>query len=183
MQVLPVSNKFNTHPEAVFKVPLSLWWLPFSVNVYGSFIENGMCVAEPFKIISVLSLILSLVIPTSNACFVLFKISIVYGVDVTNCIKGMKSNSMFSFQKLLLWYAFAYILVKTLMASPFCYLYFQVQACFPHVNDVKYSNDAWSPEQLTIIVKNSPWRALLLRNAIMSFPYWREGLKFPTLLV
>lgn len=100
-----------THPEAVLKVPLSLWWFPFSVNVYGSFIENGMYVAEPFKIISVLSLILSLVIPTNNVCFVLFKISIVFGVNVTDCIKGMKSNSMLSFQKLLLWYAVAYILV------------------------------------------------------------------------
>lgn len=61
-----------------------------------------MCVAEPFKIISVLSLTLSLVIPTNNACFVLFEISIVFGVNVTDCIKGMKRNSMFSFQKLLL---------------------------------------------------------------------------------
>lgn len=61
-----------------------------------------MYVAEPFKIISVLSLILSLVIPTNNVCFVLFKISIVFGVNVTDCIKGMKSNSMLSFQKLLL---------------------------------------------------------------------------------
>lgn len=97
MQILQVSNKFNTHPEAVFKVPLSLWWFPFSVNVYGSFLENAMCVAEPFKIISVLSLILSLVIPTNNVCFVLFKISIVFGMNVTD-YKGMKSNSMFSFQ-------------------------------------------------------------------------------------
>lgn len=45
----------------------------FFVSVYGTFVGNGMCVAEPFKIIFVLSLILSLVIPTNNPCFVLFK--------------------------------------------------------------------------------------------------------------
>lgn len=95
MQVLQVSNKFKTHPEAVLKVPLSLWWFPFSVNVYGSFLENAMCVAEPFKIISVLSLILSLVIPTNNVCFVLFKISIVFGMNVTDCIKEWRVTACF----------------------------------------------------------------------------------------